>query len=530
MESADRYEKQFTALMTLQKELLARYRNSPGDNLGASQATFVSMLEKMGQFANKHFGFFLNGFTSGKLHVEVSAKDSKTLYPAEHVLASIISQITSDLITIQLAAEQRITNVPDKLLEQTARLAELALWTTPQPSTFYEYEPGKPQILTYFTDSVKVRVMPYHSVALVGIPYTFSDDLRGAWAVALEVGHACFWYPFKALKLQSGWENLLCGRVNLRELFFEFKYEPSAVEWAEEIFADAYAVVFGGVPAILSAMDMALEYSDRVFGEFDYSDPHPTPLIRPLLMIKALDALSPLIFEGTDKRVTYDMIESYVNDLYKRWMWKLEERHVVKVISEGEPLKMAFVDKVLEQHMEWSSKWPENDLGTWLPVDDQLQRAIRALNVLFKNVNPSIGELGWSEEIVGGGADVKKIYDETMRVRIGTLVENSKAGAEPKNTVTSVAETKGDAEDTTDCPKVVGETPKDPSKLWEEWVEAKRYFPDGMPAELWAGEFDTVMNPRNRGTKPGSWLPLFGAGGWVTGPCGSGKHYSRPKS
>ena len=52
-----------------------------------------------------------------------------------------------------------------------------------------------------------------------------------------------------------------------------------------------------------------------------------------------------------------------------------------------------------------------------------------------------------------------------------------------------------------------------PPRLWKNWVtpKGKGYFESFPEHEIYAGEFEIAMDPKNR---PGNtWLPVFGASG-----------------
>lgn len=172
-------------------------------------------------------------------------------------------------------------------------MANNAIWETRQ----------KDGVLAYFTDSVSVRVTPYSSIALIGIPYMHANDLRGAWAIPHEVGHLRFWSPFKASNAQISKvgldPNLFDGLLmNVREVYYPFLSIPSEFMWSEELFADAYSVLVGGPLSAWTGMDSAMEHAASTFRNFSFEKPYPTPIIRPLLMIKALTSIVKAPSEG----------------------------------------------------------------------------------------------------------------------------------------------------------------------------------------------------------------------------------------
>lgn len=523
MRDLERYEKKFDAIQKTILLLIERY-SALGDNkLMGSRQVVLDILEALNAFAAEQFNFFYMGFNGGDkrkkiplLHEEVSGNNSGILYPAESVLGSILEQIASDLVTIQLAAEQRLLAEKGKnpkkpvqlgrleiadtgvgLLKGAENYCQTALWT------LYKKVPGQEnevtKVLPYVTDSVKIRVTPYAPVALIGIPYTCSQDLRSFLAVPHEVGHYRYWFPFPVSTevLPPDKKNIPPGRIlNARELYFPFDPDKKRPAWTEEIFADVYALLVGGRSSILTAMALALEHSQESFSDLDFQKPHPTPLLRPLLMIKALTALvtgvrglQPLV------KLKKQNIDKTTKELFNEWKRLVESRNILTITGSNEDDSADLYTQFVDQSSEFQSglkqliDWNLRTLDSSRIAEKLVEDVVWALSYLFESQKQNSGNWGWSD------AFLEKVP-----------LKEFKASARPtlRKGVTT---------------EHLGTTARIKQRSWEDWVTEKGYFDAVRPAEMWAGEFQSAMDPTKRPS--GSWLPIFGAGGWSTGgPCG----------
>lgn len=510
------YIDNFKNLMSVLNQLRAKYDGAQKAGLGEWWKTISDLLSNLNDFAEKQFNFFYYGFKGGDkekgipwLHLE-TAKDTDTIpYPLENVLGTIVAQISIDLTSIQLAAEQRILanqeNDPFKLDAANDRALD-ALKGNYMPG---EVLPSDMKVLPYLTDSVRVRVMPYSNVALIGVPYMWSTNYFISSSVLFhEVGHYRFWYPFHATKAQVE----LLGRrwdekdflLNARELYYPFSSLPAKPNWSEEVFADVYSVCKGGMLPIVSAMNLALEHSPKTFSNFDLDNPHPTPLIRPLLMLKAFAAMvRPLTLHGTpiwgNDQGLVEEVEKDTFQLFNYWKRLLEKRQTLRVWrapdqtnDDSQALLCEFVDPNVGSEVAKITDWNSTFLNRNLAAERLVEDALMALSNIFGPQdaprNNSLGEAKTPKEIIEN-------FASSVKAQIPS------SGADSKNT----AEIKPNPSAAT-------------KNVWQDWVDGKRYFDYPLPEEMWAGDFDKVMDPRTRPSN--TWLPLFGAGGWTTeGPC-----------
>jgi hypothetical protein len=397
------------------------------------------------------------------------------------------------------------------------------------------------EALSYVTDSVTVRVMPYARVGLIGIPYMHLKHPRGKWAIAHEVGHSRYWSPFSVggTELESFGYKVSPNEtmmLNVRELYFPFSSTASVSSWSEELFADTYAVLVGGTLAIPTAMDVAIEHSAAKFSKLDFEDPHPTPLIRPLLMIKALTEMSTLMMSNGNPLLAVDLgadaslwqfdankVEQLSIALFNRWKRCLIDRHLLREkpgaaqpVKDESDIVTEFVDPILYSQVRGMIHWESRTLIPDLPIENLLRRVCIALSEIIEREGSPKFRWGWENNTVALSTDLSGIsktrgqIDQKLKEKIKARQEASEPPADKTESENSAAgQTENVAASNTAIP--------DYSNLWRVWLEDKRYLA-GKPSEIWAGAYETAMDPKNRPTN--TWLPVFGAGGWTTeGPC-----------
>lgn len=516
MSDYKRYEEQFKALMNVLRLLETKHANSP---------MFVNLLQGLRLFAYGQFYFFYHGFSASrpkpfpKLHPNLSPDDAAVQFAPEHVFAVTLHQIAADLSTIQRAAEQSLDgwridfgNNHD-FLEFAGRIAWATLW---HPANDTDIK----AVIPYATDSVEVRVMPYAPVMLLGMPLTCLKDPYSFLSIPHEVGHFRYYFSFpqtpNAAPRRRARNQQQKPWLNLRELFYPFRYQAgaqgeAAPSWGEEIFADVYGALVGGPAFIASAMDLALEHSIGSLLSFDLADPHPTPLIRPLLMLKALRQLNskPVGKQGRLLDLQENVVEALAIYLWNGWKRKLQERGILAYADRSgaekdnsRDLHFVFRDAELAKRVREIVVWDSRDLDPNLAVEALVINAIEALRHAFPDVAAAQVPWGWSATEPRAWVTAGEMY---------ALLNKAK----PERTNTPGAPVTLGAL----TPAAEVALAQALPELWIEWATTKkRYFKASLPDEIWAGEFESAMDPQKRPTN--TWLPVFGAGGWTTeGPC-----------
>lgn len=244
------------------------------------QAVFPNLVDCFRNFAAAQFDFFWRGFNEERLVPSES-------YPPEYVLAVILEQIGFDFEALQWAINQRQAGTPMMLevLDIADRLAYEAL--KPAQRRFFNSEmSGKTQnisIITYFQKFAEIRMIPYASVALIGIPFTCVPPayshaqpvIRDYLAIPHEVAHFVYWR----------------GKVGGRPLSHHLADKVDGQlawgqNWIEEVFADVYGCLVGGPVMARTFQDLQLSYSQEQFVRDD--DEHPSPILRPDIYTKVV--------------------------------------------------------------------------------------------------------------------------------------------------------------------------------------------------------------------------------------------------
>ncbi len=259
------------AISCTQEDIRTRSKDPASANKrrGYVIQTLDDLLTCLGSFGNAHFNYFHDEVFFG---LTVEHEGIATDYPPEHVLSVILDQISFDLEAIEQAANQRLSHNSQvyDALEVADEIARRAL----KPA-LTQFQLAGTRLVTYFQKSASIRVIPYASVALIGIPYTATNVKRDFLAIPHEVAHYLYWH------------GKINGRTIQQELTERVPKEPKwCYEWLEEIFADVYGCLIAGPTIALSFQDLQLRRTPQQFVENDKE--HPTPILRPNIYTKIL--------------------------------------------------------------------------------------------------------------------------------------------------------------------------------------------------------------------------------------------------
>lgn len=304
------WEERYCAL----QEMIGILSEQVPDDL-ARATTFRTLLSRLQAFAREQFCFLFNGFkpdAGAGYRLEPSLQ-----FPAAFVLEGTLDQIGFDLTVIQDALHQReLADAKENgAMKRTLAVADWLAYLALLPAVRHgllPYEEGEVTVLTYFQKSPRIRIVPYASVALVGVPYTALatyeaggrsavGNARDLLAIPHEVGHYVYRHGMVGdRRLQIELYRLLQGRPQW------------LLNWAEEIFADVYGCFIAG-PVI--ARDFQDLVSDNDVALFVHDDgEHPTPALRPLIYCDALRILAETAAE--EERET---LEKFVVEAERQW-------------------------------------------------------------------------------------------------------------------------------------------------------------------------------------------------------------------
>ncbi len=299
----ERWEILNRQILALQNQL-EQYGDFPRKQ---SLAQLVSHLR---HFAEKQFRYFYDGFREGKLL-------PSDKYPPEYALTVTLEQIAYDLEALQKAIHQRQDNreVARWALEVSETLAWQALKPFVQP-----FDLNDITVITYFQKFPEIRMIPYASVALVGIPMScipLPDQgggpvIQDYLAIPHEIGHFIYWYG----KITDNEGNKVRVRRYLAKQLNELDWGE---DWIEEVFADVVGCLIAGPAIAQSFQDLQRRVSVEKF--FRDDGDHPAPVLRPDIYTKVL-------------RKKWGM--EWAVELNTRWQKSRQEREKMLLKAEGE--------------------------------------------------------------------------------------------------------------------------------------------------------------------------------------------------
>jgi hypothetical protein len=251
----------------------------------ARKDTLRNLLTCLQAFAQDQYEFFRDGFVNGDFvpGSKLRYLETSVIYPPEYVLRTTLDQIAFDLGVIQRAFNQRMPGPDSQQASETLatadKLARQALERAKVGGLLNDTT-----AITYFQKQAAIRVIPYASVALIGVPFTAiyananSANVRDLLAIPHEVGHYVFWHG-----KQKG--DRLKGKM-YREMPPEsLRYD----HWLEEIFADTYGCLVAG-PVI--GLDFQELQMDELPDRFTSDDgEHPVPALRPYIYADILKSM-----------------------------------------------------------------------------------------------------------------------------------------------------------------------------------------------------------------------------------------------
>ena len=331
-----------------------------------SNRSLHALTESLLAFGQDQFTFFYDGFDSGQLLPSLNL-------PQEHVLRATLDQVAFDMSIIQRIAGQRAKPELQQTLEKADKLAQLALNVAINGGLLPSCT-----VLTYFTKSANIRLMPYAPLALIGLPFSATKASNDFLAIPHEVGHYVYHHaPGLAAQLHA--------RIPL--------YPNWINHWLEEIFADVYGALIAGPLIGLSFQEILL---DNAQNKFVFDDgAHPPDAVRPYGYSKTLRQLG-----YTNAATALDAL----------WQDRLALRHHPKYFTPHGSTTLADLseakslieqtavsllnylqqDRQLSQPKPWSDDSPELDslpkqFATWLT------HPIRVDLYQLKSVGENIG-------------------------------------------------------------------------------------------------------------------------------------------
>lgn len=530
--------------------LEAQITGAPG-NLPRKR-TLLHLTRSLQQFGQGQFRFFDEGFlkelgqafsSSPFPKLEIRQSNVPNSYSPDDVVCDVVRRITEDINLFQKAYVDRVSNtVVRDYLSQIDYLASRVLWsaTGTHPDGFpyagiegregpevdsYKGDYEVKTILTYLSDGFMqegqqqafptIRVLPYSQVAMIGIPFQSITDMSELFAIPHELGHFRFWYSYctnydPSLHRCTGGDE----RRNVRERMSYALPAAGNPIWQEEIFADMYALLLGGPLALLQAQNLALTH----IGLGDFADfgnainrPHPTPIIRPLIQLKALNNFGNTLL---NQNTLNPSRAGVVDMMHERWLSLLASPPPpAPPTSFWDSTAVDFTDAAVRQRVS-SLMSPGLGLTAGLPIDDQIQNALNALESIFLST-------GAKERQDWGWASLIDAHEGTTWQTVADLeVMGSKVDALLKQAVVNPPNIEAFLDVPISYPYIASHSNIPP--LWRDWgTTGKDYFSNSglSSVRMDSGERIDMQN-----RTPDKWIRVFGSGGWSTeGPCSTRK-------
>lgn len=301
------------------------------DGTAARSETFRVLLPKLREFAKEQFSFLYDGLDRGRGNKR--CLEPSLQYPGDFVLEATLDQIAFDLTVLQGAWYQRVLAKDNVAMVRTFEIADQLAYHALLPAIEYKLLPftegdvEQVTVLTYFQKAPHIRMIPYASVALVGIPFTTLSEYpepqvtdgesakpeegegvphqvgnaRDLLSIPHEIGHYVYRHgSYQNSRLQNALHQALLGQPDW------------LADWAEEIFADVYGVLVAGPVIVRDFQDIMKDNELVTLVKGDST--HPTPVLRPLLYADALDLLA-----GRADEPIKTALQELAKEAVKRW-------------------------------------------------------------------------------------------------------------------------------------------------------------------------------------------------------------------
>jgi hypothetical protein len=382
---SDLWEHRYTALermiTTLHKQVNDHKPGGEGCE-ALRQETFRVLLENLKAFAGAQFRFLHRGLGSQLDHprppkavgipkAEPGYLEPSLDYPADFVLGATLDQIAFDLAVLQGAWNQRVLAETNQEMCRTLGIADRLAFSALQPALEYKLLPftdGQLTVLTYFQKASYIRMIPYASVALVGIPFTTLGkydpghltevgNARDLLAIPHEIGHYVFRHGAREdSRLQHALQEALLGQPEWLH------------RWAEEIFADVYGVLIAG-PVIVRDFQDIMRDNDLP-SLLNGDSTHPAPVLRPLIYADALELLA-----EKAQAPESDALKALAEEARERWKSYRGSRGEKEITDKLETIQRAvrttFEILVKAQPVTIGDLWSLPDITTNIDTDER---------------------------------------------------------------------------------------------------------------------------------------------------------------
>lgn len=220
-------------------------------------------------------------------------------FSRRYLWRKMLNEASADLQIIEAAYEQRLQSGGRKLIQtQNVFVGDIVSEHALGQAVDNGFLPPTP-IITYLTEHVTVRPVPYAAVILISIAYASMLEpvretdggasaarvSRDLLAIPHEIGHHIFWQANMPGSEQSVHDHLM-ERLQQAKIW-QWDWRRA---WLEELFADVFGILVAGPLMPLSFQDLLTDDPPAEFVEDNGH--HPIPALRPLIQTCILRRIS----------------------------------------------------------------------------------------------------------------------------------------------------------------------------------------------------------------------------------------------
>ncbi|MCA9962837.1 MAG: phage tail tape measure protein [Anaerolineales bacterium] len=330
----------------------------------------------------------------------VNGKNRLQKFSIDYVFRLFLEQVSIDVNLIQLALQQRQLNKQNKITQQGFALqaaqviAMNAIWPAINEEDGFTEDTN---VICYLQNGVDIRLIPYHNVMLIGIPYgVMCQD--GKWlaidylAIPHEIGHHLFWFKrthesenlrqklIKKLweidELKAGLATIMAQQTEgIEPEFKSLQKHQWYFRWLEEIFADAFGCRIAGPISVLSFQELLASGSPTAHESHDHV--HPIPALRPFIQTELLSKMGQISEPQKDK--LNESWSQWVQTHWGRWLtaasiaeqtFELDGQDSSltgkEILKRLEPVLTIVAEQIMalipaDKHPNWTQDWDHSD-------------------------------------------------------------------------------------------------------------------------------------------------------------------------
>jgi hypothetical protein len=264
----------------------------------------------------------------------------------ERDLKSAFSTLHREWVTISRVCEQRQVDEFGPALKGTDLTAKEYY------DRFLGYKSPNVTPITYFAKLYAITRSNFTNYPLTSMPlYVLNDSSQWTLGLAHEIGHHIYWNSARLLQyqtVQGGLRTAVLRSLEISTMNYDdfsrgSKLASIWVNWLEEVFADVAGTLLAGREFAISALTVMSENAPGAEALTADDGEHPSPYLRPLLALEALNWVSEQLEDGSNYK---SKLQGEVDRLRAQWEHQVEGRLQVARMSihETSGLKMSDIE------------------------------------------------------------------------------------------------------------------------------------------------------------------------------------------